>query len=92
MSEATGRTFSVEEALEILREAFSPLDCVAQSKGLGREIAFEVSDGPRTLWKKQMALHLASKDYNLRRLIMDARNSIKGAGLKLDPWEMPQGG
>ncbi len=89
MSETTGRTFTIEEALEILREAFSPLDCVAQSKGLGREIAFEVSDGARTLWKQQVALQLASKDYNLRRLIMDARNSIKGAGVKLDPWEMP---
>jgi hypothetical protein len=89
MNETNGRTLSSERAFEILRHAFKPLSCVAQSQKIGTLIVFEVSDGTKRILKHGIPAVFAHKDYDLRTQIMGVRRVIENKGVKLAPWEMP---
>jgi hypothetical protein len=89
MDEGNGRTLSSEQAFEILRHAFKPLSCVAQSQNVGTLVVFEVSDGPKRILKHGIPAVFAHKDYILRTQIMGVRRVIENKGVKLAPWEMP---
>jgi hypothetical protein len=89
MDERKGRTLSSEQAFEILRHAFKPLSCVAQSQNVGTLIMFEVSDGTKRMLKHGIPAAFAHKDNILRTQIMGVRRVIENKGVKLSPWEMP---
>jgi len=81
-----GETFTVDEVLTIVRGAFRPFDCRAHSKGLGREIETDLSDGTASFFRQSVTLSLVQTDYNLRTYILGARRTGEDKGAKLDPW------
>ena len=78
MDETNGRTLSSEQAFEILRHAFKPLFCVAQSQNVGTLIVFEVSDGTKRMLKHGIPAAFAHKDYILRTQIMNLKTTVPG--------------
>jgi len=89
MHETNGRTLSSELAMEIIRNAFKPLTCVAQFQNVGTLVVFEVSDGTKRLLKHGIPAAFAHNHYNLRTEIMGIRRAIEKKGMMLVPWEMP---
>ena len=84
-----GHTFTMQRSAEIVGGAFAPLPCVAATVGFGTRVAFEVTDGRKTVVKGSIPPDLAQKDYNLRNEIMRYRLAVEAQGVKLGPWEMP---
>jgi hypothetical protein len=84
-----GHTFSMQRSAEIVGGAFAPLPCIAKTVGFSTRVAFEVSDGKKTIVKGSIPPDLAQKDCNLRNEIMRYRRAVESQGIKLDGWEMP---
>jgi hypothetical protein len=84
-----GHTFTMQRSAEIVGRAFAPLPCVAATVGFSTRVAFEVTDGKKTIVKGSIPPDLAQKDYNLRNEIMRYRRAVEAQGVKLAPWEIP---
>ena len=89
MKMTTGQAFTIDRAAEIVRGAFTPLDCVVETVNLARQIEFLVTHGTQEVFKGTIPAALAQKDYDLRAQIMRARDAIDHQGILLFPWEMP---
>ena len=79
--------FNADQAAEIVRGAFSPLICHAQSSHYGRRLSFVVTNGDDTvLTVDELATDQFSTERRLQVIILESRAVVEELGFTLDPW------
>lgn len=81
-----------ERALEIIRTAFAPLECIAEVSDYNNRVRFRVFNDADTdiLKAPDLTLHDVSTRKVLEDLIQQARSMVEETGHTLAPWTMPE--
>lgn len=84
--------FTEDQGLDIIRAAFAPLRCVAESTDYGyfRFRVFNKRDDG-ILRAPKLSRNDVTSRRALGQILSQARRQIKGQGYALNPWSMPNG-
>jgi hypothetical protein len=87
-----GEDLSVEQACEILRRAFAPLQCIAEPLPFGTGVRFRVlapTAEDLVTWES-IPLLIACNSAHLRDIIKATRTKVTAKGFQLEPWAFPK--
>ena len=82
--------FDVDQAAQIIRSAFSPLTCHANSGDYGKSLSFTVTSGDdAVLTVDDLLADQFSTERRLRFIISESRAAVEDKGHALDAWSFP---